>query len=123
MTPTKYQQKVLKFYARCRDSRPLYEGFRASVPQWILLGLVSTFAFWFFTWGGWPSVAWVYLGAFIGVFLRDIRAVLVFQRNWPVLLEIINWDRLHRAVQKPRNPVPGRENSVSRLIPRGLATF
>jgi hypothetical protein len=38
------------------------------------------------------SVAWVCIGIFVGAFLRDVRAILVFCRNWPVLAEIIDWE-------------------------------
>lgn len=52
MTPTKYQLKVLKFYARCYDSTPLSQGVRVFALQWVILLLATGACFAFFLWGG-----------------------------------------------------------------------
>ena len=46
-------------------------------------------------------MAWVYFGIFVGAFFRDVRAILVFCRNWPVLVAIIDWGRVSEILKEP----------------------
>ena len=100
MTMTKYQLNLLRIYARCRQSSALSQAVRATYPQSVSLLLVTGALFGYCLWRGWPSVGWMYFGIFLGVFLRDARGVLRFCRNWPVLAEIIDWDRVSEILKE-----------------------
>ena len=97
---TKYQLKILKFYARCRHTSALSQAVRASILQGAILLLFTGAGFAFFQWGGWPTVAWVYFGIFVSAFLRDVRAILVFCRNWPILVAFIDWERVSEILKE-----------------------
>jgi hypothetical protein len=99
MKPTKLQLKVLKFYANY-ETKPLtllniLYPFRI---QWVLLILIAVAGRWYI-WAGWPQASWILIGLSIGAFLRDIARIQILYRTWPVLHEIINWERVKDLMQ------------------------
>ena len=99
MKLTKRQLKLLKFYAKYQ-TKPL-TLFSIIRPFWImwLLLLIPLAAGCWCIWAGWPAIGWVLIGASIGAFLRDLNRILSLFCTWPVLHEIINWERLEELIQ------------------------
>lgn len=99
MKLTKLQFKLLKFYAKYQ-TKPL-TLFCIVPPFWIpwLLLLVVAGAGCWYMWAGWPAVGWLFVGASIGAFLRDWNRILSLFRTWPVIHQIIDWQRLAELIQ------------------------
>jgi hypothetical protein len=99
MKLTKLQFKLLNFYARYEtEPLTLFKIVRVFWLAWLLLLLLPTFGWWYI-WGGFPALGWVFIGAGIGAFLRDVNRILSLFRTWPVLQKIINWERLRELLQ------------------------
>ena len=99
MKLTRLQFKLLKFYAKY-ETKPLtlFSIIRPFWILWLLLLLVAGAGRWYM-WAGWPAVGWLFIGASIGAFGRDVNRILSLFRTWPVLHEIINWQRLRELLQ------------------------
>lgn len=99
MKLTKLQFKILRFYAKF-ETEPLTLFKIVSVFRltWLLLLLVPALGWWYI-WAGLPALGWVFIGAGIGAFLRDVNRILSLFRTWPVLHQIINWERLRELLQ------------------------
>lgn len=94
MKLTKSQRKLLKFYMQYRTTPlTLASVLRSFVLSWSLLALIAA-ASTGFIWAGWPVVAWLYIGACAGAFLRDIGRIRILFRNWDVLHAVLDWERV-----------------------------
>jgi hypothetical protein len=100
MKLTKRQFKLLKFYSKYQtEPLTLFKIARAFWLAWILLLLAPAFGWWYIQ-AGLPALGWVFVGTGIGAFLRDINRILSLFFTWPVLHEIINWERLEFLIQE-----------------------
>jgi len=59
----------------------------------------------FLIFAGAPAFGWGYLGFCLGTLLRDITYFRLGRRNWPVMLDVINWDRVQQLVNAHDKPV------------------
>jgi len=99
MKLTKLQLKLLKFYAKYQtEPHTLFKIMCAFWLAWLLLLIPPIFG-WFYIRVGLPALGWVFIGASIGAFLRDVNRILSLFRTWPMLHEIINWERLVEMLQ------------------------
>ena len=70
-----------------------------------ILLLTSTFAiglgaFLFFVWGGWPDVGYMFLGAAVAAFGRDVGRFRMIVRSWPLNEQITNWQRVEDLLRE-----------------------
>jgi len=99
MKLTKLQLKLLKFYAKYQtEPLTLFKIMRAFRLAWLLLLLPPAFGYYYIR-VGLPALGWVFIGTTIGAFLRDVNRILSLFRTWPVVHEIINWERLRELLQ------------------------
>jgi len=107
MTLTKIQLRLLKNYERFRaDSLTVSGIIRTCFLSWLLLLGGGAFGFWVATEAGIPAVGWLVVGMCAGAFLRDIGRFQVLFRTWPVLQEIISWERVRELIQTHDNAAP-----------------
>jgi hypothetical protein len=99
MKPTKRQLLLLKFYAKY-ETKPLtfFSIVRLFWLYWLLLLIPIGFGY-FFIWGGWPEVGWIFIGVSVGAFLRDINRIIALFRTWPVTHQVINWQRVKELLE------------------------
>jgi hypothetical protein len=99
MKPTKRQMMLLRFYAKY-ETKPLtlFCIARTFWLLWLLLLVPPAMGCWFI-WAGLPVLGWIFIGASIGAFLRDVNRILSLSRTWAVIHEIIKWERLRELIQ------------------------
>jgi hypothetical protein len=61
------------------------------------------------------------MGVSIGAFLRDVKRILGPSQTWPILYEIINWERLRVLLQNNENALPNLRRIQIDTLPN-LAT-
>jgi len=95
---------LLKFYSKYQ-TEPL-TLFGIARPFWILwvLLLVPLVAGYWLIGAGCPPLGWMFIGMTIGASLRDVNRILSLFRTWPVIHEIINWQRLGELIRGSENP-------------------
>jgi hypothetical protein len=98
---------LLKFYQKYRSKEPTLPrllmrqslNFVVLVAACVGIWLLATAP------GGSREYGWGVIGLLSGIiFNRLNRAVLLWQR-WPLMREIINWQRVEELVQQRQNPV------------------
>ncbi len=100
MTLTKIQLKLLKNYERYHaDSLTVSGIIRTCLLSWLLLLVSAAIGFWATTAVGVPAAGWLVVGMCAGAFLRDIGRFQVLFRTWPVLREVISWERVRELIQ------------------------
>lgn len=105
MKLTKYQLKVLhvwlRYYHFGYSFDQWFRGYRKMMLILIILLAISIFLIW----AGAPAFGWGYLGLCLGTVLRDITYFRLGRRTWPVMMDIINWDRAQQLVDAHNPPV------------------
>jgi hypothetical protein len=103
MKPTKIQLKLLRYYERFRaESLTVPDVIRICWRSWLALVVGAIFGYWVAT-AGMPVIGWLVIGMCGGAFLRDIGRFQVLFRTWPVLREVINWERVRELIQTHEN--------------------
>jgi hypothetical protein len=51
-----------------------------------------------------PLVGGILFGFYLGTALRDITYFRIARRRWPVVLDIVNWDRVQQLVDAHDKP-------------------
>ena len=102
MKPTKYQRKLLRFYAEF-ENKSLTVGsvLRRFLLSWLLL-VVLAGASSFYLWAGWPTFFWLFAGVCAGAWLRDIGRILVTLRTWRIIKEITDWEKVRQLLEQQR---------------------
>jgi hypothetical protein len=99
MKVTGQQLTLLKFYQKHQEKPlTLMDGVRQFWLLWFGLLFVTAAGLGFID-AGWPAVGWVFIGVTIGSFLRDLKRILSMILAWPVLREIIDWDRVRELLR------------------------
>src|SRR5438445_13674063 len=99
MKPTKRQLMLLRFYSKYQTQPLTMLGIvRTFWFLWLLL-LVPLVAGYWLNGAGYAELGWMFVGMTIGAFLRDVNRILSLSRTWPVLQEIINWQRLGELIK------------------------
>lgn len=99
MKPTKIQLKLLKIYAGHHAQSPtIARMVRIYWNSFVFPVVGVAIGCWAIT-AGIPAVGWLFVGAWIGVFLRDVGRFQVFFQTWPVLHEVIDWKRVNDLVE------------------------
>jgi hypothetical protein len=99
MKLTKNQRTLLKFYARHRTTPPSPSSvFRSIALPWVLLAVLIAIASTVYFWLGMPVAAWLCIGAFAGVVLRDIGRLRLVFRTWPAVHAVLDWERLEELL-------------------------
>jgi hypothetical protein len=94
MKITKIQRRLLKFYVQHRTTPPSVTSvLRSFAVPWIILAMLAGASTWYI-WAGVPIVAWLFIGACAGAFLRDIGRIQILFRTWPVLHASLDWQRV-----------------------------
>lgn len=70
---------------------------RSFAWSWSLLALLAAASTWFI-WAGWPVIAWLYIGVFAGVVLRDIGRIRILSHTWPVFHTVLDWERIQQIL-------------------------
>ena len=105
MKLTKYQLKVLLLWLRYHEFGYGFEQWiRVNWRAWLILGLLLPVSI-FLIVAGAPAFGWAYLGYFLGVFLRDITYFRLGRRNWSLMLDVVNWNRVQQLVDANEKPV------------------
>ena len=96
---TSFQKKTLRLYLQFRGSklsvlRLLKFNWRIYVLfiglAWIVIVITSST----------PFIAYLFAAFMAGTFLRDIRGFHLASKNWPMICEIIDWNKAERLAQK-----------------------
>ena len=104
MKLTKIQLRLLRQYEKFRAGSPTVSGIiRACWLSWLFLLGGAAFGFWVTTAAGMSAVGWFTIGMCAGAFLRDIGRFRVLFRTWPVLREVISWERVRELIQTHDN--------------------
>ncbi|MFO0808893.1 MAG: hypothetical protein U0746_09745 [Gemmataceae bacterium] len=104
MTLTKIQLKVLKSYERHHADWLTISGIiRTCLPSWLLLLVGAAVGFWAMAAVGVPEAGWLVVGMCVGAFVRDVGRCRVLFRTWPVLREVIRWERVRELIQTHDN--------------------
>lgn len=99
MKLTKFQFKLLKFYAKYETTPlTLFCIVGSFWIRWLLLLLVAGGGLWYM-WAGWPALGWIFVGVSIGAFLRDWSRILSVFLTWPAIREILDWQRLRELIE------------------------
>src|SRR5438309_12872 len=101
MNLSKIQIKLLRQYERFHTESVTISGIlRACCVPWLALLAAAVFSYWILSAIGIPS-PFSLLPACIclGAWLRDIGRAQVLVRTWPVMQEVINWERVRQLVQ------------------------
>jgi hypothetical protein len=96
---TRLQKNVLQMYWRYHTGGwRLGPFFRANWWRWLLLTLVAVGGSWFVSQvSSWA--AGLVIGLCAGAFFRDIGRLLQSYRTWPLVEEVMNWQRVEELVQ------------------------
>ena len=113
MKLTNHQIKLLQFYESHRET-PLSLGgiIRSFSISWLLIVVVALGSVGLIV-AGWPSAGWLYLGICIGAVLRDVNRIIALRRTWPVVHEIVRWERV-RELMEAGMPREKRQDEVRR---------
>jgi hypothetical protein len=91
---TSYQKKSLEFYLAHKDRQITFLSmyrFNAKLYAWIGILILGVTFFYYFLGG--LQAAGIVFALFMGMLARDIGTFWKSIRNWPVLQEIIDWDK------------------------------
>jgi len=105
MKPTKYQLKVLRVWLRYYHSGYSFAQWFRGYWKVLLIMLILLACAIFLIFAGAPAFGWGYLGFFVGTVLRDITYFRLGRRNWPLMLDVVNWDRVQQLVDAHDKPV------------------
>ena len=105
MKLTKYQLKVLRVWLRYHQSGYSFDQWFRGYWKMLLVMMILLAASIFLIWAGAPAFGWGYLGLCLGTVLRDIKNFRLGRRNWPLLLDIVNWDRAQQLADAHNLPV------------------
>lgn len=109
MKLTKYQFNVLRLWLHYYHSGYSFDQWmRRSWKALLVLGVLLGISI-FLILAGVPVIGWAYLGFFFGTLLRDLTYYRLGRRNWPLLLEIVNWDRAQQLVDAHDKPVTAQK--------------
>jgi len=95
---------LLRFYSKYQTEPLTLLGIaRTFGLMWLLLLLPLLFGCLIIL-DGLPTFGGMFLGMTIGAFLRDVNRILSLSRTWPVIHEIINWQRLGELIKGSETP-------------------
>ena len=113
MKLTKIQLAWLRQYEKFRAGSPTVSGIiRACWLSWLFLLCGAAFGFLVTNEVGSPAVGWLVIGMCAGAFLRDIGRFQVLFRTWPVLREVISWERVRELIQTHESAAQPKRKAV-----------
>lgn len=96
MELTHLQHRYLESLLQLRESGIDWGWFaRRMARRWLMLTLIAVFA-WFAVVPKLPTYGLLLTGVCFGSMLRDFAVFRTSRRTWPVVQEIIDWDRAER---------------------------
>jgi|SRR6185312_14080086 len=104
MKLTKYQLKFLRAWLH-------YYHFGCTFSQWfrlswkVLLFFAVMLVFSILIATAIPMIGWVCFAFYLGTVLRDFTYFRLGRRRWPVVLDVVNWDRVQQLVDAHEKPV------------------
>ncbi len=101
---TYYQKRSLEFYLIQKDKQPTLISmfvFNIRLYAWTGVLFIGAILFYYFLSG--LEAAYIAGALFVGVFLRDIGILRKSVRNWPLLQEIIDWDKAALLTEEVNN--------------------
>jgi hypothetical protein len=110
---TYYQKKSLEFYLAHKDKRvtliSMYR-FNARLYAWIGVLCLGVTLFYYFLVD--LQAACIVGALFVGMLLRDIGTFRKSIRNWPLLQEIIDWDKATLIMKKIDTKASEKQKSI-----------
>ena len=101
MELTKVQRQTLEQYRRYRGKRPGVGFFvRSNLWRYFLLVGAGVVAFLLLLSLGVSGPAYLLLGLVVGALLRDYALFRRFKQSWPVVEELLDWDRLNALLDE-----------------------
>ena len=99
MQLTKSQRRNLELYVTYRSTPPTFwQLFRQNLPRFAFMALLVVLLYVFAPTGGTEWLALIVTGLFLGVLARDIVRFWQFVRMWPVLADVLDWQRIGRLL-------------------------
>jgi hypothetical protein len=103
---TYYQRKSLEFYVAHKDKQvTLISMFIFNIKIYAWIGVLSLAITLFYYFVGGLQAAFIVGALFVGVFLRDIGTFRKSIRNWPLLQEIIDWDKATMLMEENKKEI------------------
>jgi hypothetical protein len=110
---TYYQKKSLEFYLAHKDKQvTLISMFVFNIRLYAWIGVLSLGIILFYYFLGGPQAACIVAALIVGMLLRDIGTFRKSIRNWPLLQEIIDWDKATSLKEKIEKEALEKRKSV-----------
>jgi hypothetical protein len=107
MKLTKYQLKVLRAWLRYYHSGYGFDKW-LGINWKLMIFLVVMLALALVIATAVPVVGWTCFAFYLGTLLRDITYFRLGRRNWPVMLDVVNWDRVQQLVDTHDKPAENK---------------
>jgi hypothetical protein len=76
------------------------------LPYWLFLGVPTALGVWY-TWESAPWASWFCIGVFAGTLFRDVGRFIALTQSWPVLQDVIRFERVRELLESDGQEVVG----------------